>query len=212
MPSWSNTQERGLMESFKIVISGVGGQGTLLASRLLAEASVKAGLSVKIGETYGMAQRGGPVMGHIQIGGDTQNPQIRKGEADALLGFEPSEATRRGVTYLKDEGLALVNSRITAPVEVISGMVPYPDMEDLLTLLGKVTSNIITFDATGKAEEAGDPIATNIVMLGALVESGVLPFSDELMMSTLKESIRPRFLELNLKAYELGRKAYRELE
>jgi len=199
------------MEAFKVVISGVGGQGTLLASRLLAEASVKAGLLVKIGETYGMAQRGGPVMGHIQIGGETQNPQIRKGEADALLGFEPSEATRRGVTYLKEDGLALVNSRVTAPVEVISGMVPYPEMKDLLGLLEKVTKKIITFDATGLAEEAGDPIATNIVMLGALVESGLLPFSDELMMNTLKESIRPRFLELNLKAYDLGRKAYREL-
>ena len=199
------------MEAFKVVISGVGGQGTLLASRLLAEASVKAGLPVKIGETYGMAQRGGPVMGHIQIGGETQNPQIRKGEADALLGFEPSEATRRGVTYLKEGGLALVNSRITAPVEVISGMVSYPEMKDLLGLLEKVTKKVITFDATGVAEEAGDPIATNIVMLGALVESGLLPFSDELMMNTLKESIRPRFLELNLKAYDLGRKAYREL-
>jgi indolepyruvate ferredoxin oxidoreductase beta subunit len=198
------------VEAFKVVISGVGGQGTLLASRLLAEASVKAGLPVKIGETYGMAQRGGPVMGHIQIGGETQNPQIRKGEADALLGFEPSEATRRGVTYLKEGGLALVNSRITAPVEVISGMVPYPEMKDLLSLLGKVTKKVITFDATGLAEEAGDPIATNIVMLGALVESGMLPFSDDLMMNTLKESIRPRFLELNLRAYDLGRKAYRE--
>ena len=198
------------MEAFKVVISGVGGQGTLLASRLLAEASVKAGLPVKIGETYGMAQRGGPVMGHIQIGGETQNPQIRKGEADVLLGFEPSEATRRGVTYLKEGGLALVNSRITAPVEVISGMVSYPEMKDLLGLLEKVTKKVITFDATGVAEEAGDPIATNIVMLGALVESGLLPFSDELMMTTLKESIRPRFLELNLRAYDLGRKAYRE--
>ena len=74
----------------KIVIAGVGGQGTLLASRLLAEAAINAGLGVKIGETYGMAQRGGPVMGHVQIGGGALNPQIRRGEADALLGFEPA--------------------------------------------------------------------------------------------------------------------------
>ena len=197
------------MKTFKIVISGVGGQGTLLASRILAEASINAGLHVKIGETYGMAQRGGPVMGHIQIGGTAHNPQIRKGEADALVGFEPAEATRRGVTYLKDGGLALVNTRVTAPVEVISGMVPYPEMGELMGLLGKVAGRVVAFDATSLAEEAGDPIATNVVMLGALTESGLLPFGEETVLSTLRDSLRPRFLELNMRAFDLGRKAYR---
>jgi len=199
------------VKTFRLVISGVGGQGTLLASRLLAEASIDAGLHVKIGETYGMAQRGGPVMGHIQIGGAAHNPQIRKGEADVLMGFEPAEATRRGVTYLKDGGLALVNTRVTAPVEVISGMVPYPDMGELMGLLGKVTDRLVAFDATSLAEEAGDPIATNVVMLGALTESGQLPFDDETVLSTLRKSLRPRFLELNMRAFDLGRKAYREV-
>jgi indolepyruvate ferredoxin oxidoreductase beta subunit len=199
------------MKTFRLVISGVGGQGTLLASRLLAGASIKAGLHVKIGETYGMAQRGGPVMGHLQIGGTAHNPQIRKGEADALVGFEPAEATRRGVTYLKDGGLALVNTRVTAPVEVISGMVPYPDIGELVGLLGKVTDRVVAFDATSLAEEAGDPIATNVVMLGALTESGELPFGEETVVSTLRDSLRPRFLELNMRAFDLGRKAYRDV-
>ena len=197
------------MKTFKAVISGVGGQGTLLASRLLAMASISAGLNVKIGETYGMAQRGGPVMGHIQIGGMAHNPQIRKGEADVLVGFEPAEATRRGVTFLKDGGQALVNTRVTAPVEVISGMVPYPDMGELMGLLGKVAGRVVAFDATSLAEEAGDPIATNVVMLGALTESGLLPFGEETVLSTLRDSLRPRFLELNMRAFDLGRKAYR---
>lgn len=197
------------MKTFKAVISGVGGQGTLLASRLLAMASISAGLNVKIGETYGMAQRGGPVMGHIQIGGMAHNPQIRKGEADVLVGFEPAEATRRGVTFLKDGGLALVNTRVTAPVEVISGMVPYPDMAELMGLLGKVAGRVVAFDATSLAEEAGDPIATNVVMLGALTESGLLPFGEETVLSTLRDSLRPRFLELNMRAFDLGRKAYK---
>lgn len=197
------------MKTFKVVISGVGGQGTLLASRLLAMASISAGLNVKIGETYGMAQRGGPVMGHIQIGGMAHNPQIRKGEADVLVGFEPAEATRRGVTFLKDGGLALVNTRVTAPVEVISGMVPYPDRGELMGLLGKVAGRVVSFDATSLAEEAGDPIATNVVMLGALTESGLLPFGEETVLSTLRDSLRPRFLELNMRAFDLGRKAYR---
>ncbi len=199
------------MATFKIVVAGVGGQGTLLASRLLAEAAIKAGLHVKIGETYGMAQRGGPVMGHIQIGGETNNPQIRKGEADVLIGFEPAEAVRRGVTYLKKDGLALINTRKTAPVEVVSGMMPYPDMNKLIDLLKQVTENIHLFDATGIAEEAGDPITTNIVMLGSIVESGLLPYSEEIVLETLKDSLRPQFLEMNMRAFELGKKAFKSL-
>ncbi|MBE0633291.1 indolepyruvate oxidoreductase subunit beta [Candidatus Bathyarchaeota archaeon] len=199
------------MQPFKLVVAGVGGQGTLLASRLLAEAAIKSGMHVKIGETYGMAQRGGPVMGHIQIGGETNNPQIRKGEADVLIGFEPAEAVRRGVSYLKKDGLALINTRVTDPVEVVSGMMPYPDMKKLMGVLGKVTQNIHLFDATGIAEEAGDPITTNIVMLGAIVESGLLPYSEETVVETLKESLKPQFIELNMKAFELGKKAYRNL-
>jgi indolepyruvate ferredoxin oxidoreductase beta subunit len=192
----------------KIVIAGVGGQGTLLASRLLAEAAINAGMPVKIGETYGMAQRGGPVMGHVQIGGGAQNPQIRRGEADALLGFEPAEAVRRGVTYLREGGLAIVNTRVTAPVEVISGMVPYPDMGRMMGLLGKVTGNVRSFDATGLAEEAGDPITTNIVMLGALTASGALPYGEDTVVATIKAGLRPQFIDLNMRAFQLGKRAY----
>jgi len=199
------------VNTFKVVLAGVGGQGTLLASRLMAEAAIKAGMHVKIGETYGMAQRGGPVMGHIQIGGETNNPQIRKGEADVLIGFEPAEAVRRGVTYLKKDGLALINTRKTAPVEVVSGMMPYPDMDKILGLLKQVTENIHLFDATGIAEEAGDPITTNIVMLGSIVASGLLPYSEEIVLTTLKDSLKPQFLEMNMKAFELGKKAYKSL-
>jgi indolepyruvate ferredoxin oxidoreductase beta subunit len=199
------------VNTFRIVISGVGGQGTILASRLLAEASINAEMNVKIGETYGMAQRGGPVMGHIQIGGGANNPQIRKGEADALLAFEPAEATRRGVTYLRKDGLALINSRPTAPVEVISGMIPYPKLNDLKDLLKKISNNLYYFDATELAEKAGDAIATNVVMLGALTASGVLPFKEETLITTLENSLHPRYLELNLRAFQLGKEAFNSL-
>ncbi len=196
------------MESTKIVVAGVGGQGTLLASRLLAESAIRMGLPVKIGETYGMAQRGGPVMGNIQVGGEPHNPQIREGDADVLLAFEPAEAVRRGVAFLKKGGLALVNTRVTAPVEVISGMASYPKMEDLMALLGEVTHRIVSFDATALAEEAGDPIATNMVMIGALAASGVLPFGEETVLQVMKESLRPRYYGLNLRAFQLGRRAF----
>jgi indolepyruvate ferredoxin oxidoreductase beta subunit len=196
------------LDSFKLVIAGVGGQGTILASRLLAESAIKEGLAVKIGETYGMAQRGGPVMGIIQIGGDASNPQIRKGEADALLAFEPAEAVRRGVVYLKEGGLALMNSRVTPPVEVVSGMMAYPAKRKLMSLLRKVTKNIIAIDATALAEEAGDPVATNVVMIGALSASELLPFKNDTITSVLKETLRPRYYDLNIRAFKLGQLAY----
>jgi indolepyruvate ferredoxin oxidoreductase beta subunit len=197
------------MGVFRLVIAGVGGQGTLLASRLIAQSSIDARLPIMIGETYGMAQRGGPVMGHIQIGEGAENPQIRPGEADALLGFEVGEGVRRGVTYLKRGGFALVNTRKFPPVEVISGMMEYPSEESLLSLLEEVTSNIVKFDATTLAEEAGDAIATNMVMLGAIVESGKLPFDEETVTSTLRNSVRATYLETNLKAFRKGKEAYR---
>jgi indolepyruvate ferredoxin oxidoreductase beta subunit len=193
---------------FRLVIAGVGGQGTLLASRIIAQSSIDAGLPVKIGETYGMAQRGGPVMGHIQIGEGTESPQIRPGEADVLLGFEIGEAVRRGVTYLKENGLALVNTRRFPPVEVISGMMDYPTEDSLISLLKEVTSRIVKYDATALAEKAGDTIATNMVMLGAIVESGELPFHGDVVIEALRKSVRTTYLETNLKAFNLGRIAF----
>lgn len=197
------------MEPFRIVIAGVGGQGTLLASRLLAQSAIGVGMSVKIGETYGMAQRGGPVMSHVQIGGEASNPQICPGEADVLLGFEEGEAVRRGISYLKEGGLALVNSRRLPPVEVISGMVEYPSSDRLMALLSKVTDDIVSFDATALAEEAGDPITTNIVMIGALCASESLPFPEAVVVEVLKQTVRPEYHETNMKALELGKEAFR---
>jgi indolepyruvate ferredoxin oxidoreductase beta subunit len=197
------------MEPFRLVIAGVGGQGTLLASRLLAQSAISAGLPVKIGETYGMAQRGGPVMSHVQIGGEVSSPQICPGEADVILGFEEGEAVRRGVSYLNTGGLALVNCRRLPPVEVISGMVEYPSSERLMALLSKVTGSIVSFDATALAEEAGDPITTNIVMIGALCASGLLPFSEKIVVEVMRQTLRPAYYEINLKAFKLGKEAFR---
>jgi indolepyruvate ferredoxin oxidoreductase beta subunit len=148
-------------------------------------------------------------MGHIQIG-EAYSPQIRPGEADALLGFEIAEATRRGVTYLKQGGLAIVNSKKIPPVEVISGMRKYPEEGELIRLLKGVSSKVVVFDATSLAEKAGDPIATNVVMLGALAASDVLPFGEKEITAMMKESIPARFLELNTKAFRLGNEAFRE--
>jgi len=199
------------MKTTRVVIAGVGGQGTLLATRLIAETAIKQGLNVRIGETYGMAQRGGTVMGHIQIG-EAYSPQIRPGEADALLGFELAEAARRGVSYLKQGGLAIVNSKKIPPVEVISGMCKYPSEKSLLRLLRRVSSKVAVFDATSLADEAGDPIATNIVMLGALAASNVLPFGEEEITAVMKGSIPAKFLDLNTRAFKLGADAFKKAQ
>jgi len=148
-------------------------------------------------------------MSHVQIGGEVSSPQICPGEADVLLGFEEGEAVRRGVSYLKTGGLALVNCRRLPPVEVISGMVEYPSSERLMALLSKVTGSIVSFDATTLAEKAGDPITTNIVMIGALCASGSLPFSEEVVVEVMRKALRPAYYETNLKAFELGKEAFR---
>ena len=150
-------------------------------------------------------------MGHIQIGGDAISPQIRPGEADVLLGFEIGEAVRRGVTYLKKGGLAIINTKKLPPVEVISGMMKYPQEDKLLEILGKITDKIIAFDATKLAEKAGDAVATNVIILGALTASGLLPFSEETILNTIIQSLRPEFHELNIKALNLGASEYHKL-
>ena len=195
---------------FKLVIAGVGGQGTLLASRLLALSAIKAQLPVRVGEIYGAAQRGGPVMGQIQIG-EGRGPQICPGEADVLLGFEEAETVRRSVTFLQKDGRVIMNSHRFPAAEVISGMAEYPKRETLMAWLREITSNIVAFDATLLAEKAGDPITTNTVLLGALCATGLLPFEENTFIDTLKEKIRPIYHDINLKAFNIGKKAYMDI-
>lgn len=196
------------MSSHPVVIDESGRRVLLRGNEAIVRGAIEAGLQVKIGETYGMAQRGGPVMSHIQIGGEAYSPQIRPAEADVLLGFELGEAVRRSVTYLKNGGLAIVNSRKFPPVEVISGMMPYPEEDGLLALLGEVTDDVAVFDATALAEEAGDPITTNVVMLGALTASGRLPFTRETVLKVLRENLRSAYYETNVRAFEFGMKGF----
>ena len=125
------------------------------------------------------------------------------------MGFEIGEAVRRGVTFLREGGLAIVNTRKFSPVEVVSGMMEYPSEESLLGLLGEITSDIVKFDATALAEEAGDAISTNMVILGAMVESGELPFSEEVVLDALRSGVRAAFLDTNMKAFRLGQEAFR---
>lgn len=190
-------------KDLNIIISGVGGQGNVKAAQILGAAAVRAGYSVRVSDVYGIAQRGGPVLSHIRLGKEIYASLVEEHKADVVLGFEPMEALRAVAKFLRVGGLVIVNTRPVYPVEVNIGKAVYPDINEILSLISKVAGSVITLDATQVAKDSGIPIASNIVMLGVLAGSGVLPFSVELLRDAIKENI-PRFLEENLKAFDAG--------
>lgn len=186
------------------LISGVGGQGILLFSDILGKAAIKEGLNVRGSETHGMAQRGGSVVSHIRIG-NVFSPLIPKGGADFLVAMEPVEALRY-VEYLKKDSTSIVNTSTIIPMNVVSKIGRYPRVEDILTELEKFTQ-VIPVDALELAKEAGSALATNVVLLGALTALEDFPFREKIIMESIKESVPPKTIEINLKALELGKKA-----
>lgn len=184
-----------------VVVVGVGGQGVILISEIIGRAAMLEGLSVRGVETHGMAQRGGSVINHIRVG-CKYSAMISLGCADVLLAMEPAEALRYA-TYLSPEGVALVNTRPVMPVTVTTGQARYPSIEEILAPLREVACEVKAMDATGLAAKAGSPQATNVVMLGAI--AGYLPIEEATLLSALSETVPARFLEINRKAFELGK-------
>jgi len=196
-------------DEIALVIAGVGGQGTLLASQIIGHAAVKRGFSVRISETFGMSQRGGPVVSHIRIAKTVYSPLVPLMTADLVLGFEPLEALRASVKFLSRGGSVIVNTRIVYPVEVNRGDAKYPPLEKILEALRNIASEVVTIDATTLAIKAGSPISTNIVMLGALAALEKLPLTPEDLREAVKERV-PRDVDINLRAFDLGFQAIRE--
>lgn len=184
-----------------VVIVGVGGQGVILISEIIGKAALSAGLSVRGVETHGMAQRGGSVINHIRIG-CRYSAMISLGGADVLLAMEPAEALRYA-TYLSPDGIALVNTTAVLPVTVTTGQASYPAIEEILAPLREASSRVYPMDATGLAAEAGSLQATNVVMLGALARH--IPIGEEALLEALFQTVPARFLEINRKAFELGK-------
>ncbi len=190
------------METTRLIIVAVGGQGNLLASKVLGEAALISGVPVRMSEIHGMAQRGGVVESAI-VFGDATSSIISDGEADILLGFEPSE-TLRALNRCSKDTKVITNMATLPPFTVSIGKGVYPDLEEVKQLIKDKTSGLITLDAMKLAKEAGSPMSVNIVLLGALVGSGNLGFSKESMLEAIKRRTKPSFLEKNLKAFELG--------
>lgn len=197
------------MSSLNIIIAGVGGQGTILTSRVLAQAALDAGLEAKTSETIGMAQREGSVQSHVRIGAADCGPVIGKNQADILLGFEPAEA-QRACSLVKPSGFGLVNIHPIRPVTVVLGNAAYP-LEEIQAFLDNQPFPIVFLNAFEMATVIGNIKTVNAIMLGALAGSGRLPLSEEQVKEALLELVPERYRGINERAFEMGRKAISRL-
>ena len=190
------------MEMRRLVFVGVGGQGNLLASRLLGEASLAAGIPAVVSEIHGMAQRGGIVESAVIMGGAT-SPIVSNGEADVLVGFEPVE-TLRALAKCNKHTIIVMNTHPLPPFPVSVGQGTYPAVDEILNLIQSKTKKVFALDGNALAAEAGNPLSLNMVMLGALTGSGSIPIGAEEIKATISTSTKKAFLESNLKAFDLG--------
>lgn len=182
-----------------VMIVGVGGQGTLLASRILGSAMLHRGYDVKVGEVHGMSQRGGSVVTYVRFGEKVFSPVIEQGEADVLLAFEPLEAAR-ALPYLKRGGTVVVNTQQVDPMSVVTGAAPYP--QGLLPAMEQAGVQVCPVDALGLSRQAGSQKAVNVVLMGAMARQ--LEPDKELWLQAVRDCVPARFHELNERAFCLG--------
>ena len=181
-----------------IMIVGVGGQGTLLASRILGNTVINEGYDVKVSEVHGMSQRGGSVVTYVKYGDKVYSPIIDEGEADIILAFELLEAYR-ALPYLKKGGKIIVNAQQIDPMPVITGAMEYP--ADIAAKLSAV-ADVTVADALAAAKEAGNAKAVNVVLIGVLAKASDIAY--EKWIETIKTTVPPKFLDINLKAFNIG--------
>ena len=182
-----------------VLIVGVGGQGTLLAGRLLGNAMLRAGYDVKVSEVHGMSQRGGSVVTYVRYGKEVASPIIEEGGADYILAFEQLEAARF-LPWLKPDGTIIVNTQCIDPMPVITGAAQYP--ENLIAKMEEKGVDVVAADALSLAEQAGSVKAVNVVLIGVMAKR--MSLSKEDWMETIRATVPQKFIDMNLKAFELG--------
>lgn len=187
------------MKALDVMIVGVGGQGTLLASRVLGAAMIASGYDVKVSEVHGMSQRGGSVVTYVRAGEKVYSPIVNMGEADMILAFEQLEAAR-WLPYLKKDGRLITSTQQIDPMPVVTGAAKYP--EDVLKAIQAAGAELVTVDALRLALEAGSVKAVNIVLIGVMARQTDIP--KEVWMEAVRSTVPSRFLEMNLKAFEAG--------
>jgi indolepyruvate ferredoxin oxidoreductase beta subunit len=191
------------MEEYNVVICGVGGQGTILASKILAQTAVRLGLNARIGETHGMSQRGGTVISHVRMGSRVYGALTPEAHGDLMLAFEPVESLRY-INYLKKDSYIILNSHPIIPTSVNAGLAIYPSFSEILSELKEITGNIVALNATEIARNSGSIISLNMVIIGAATKVPNFPLPKEELNKTIEELVKPRFLEINKKAFEAG--------
>jgi indolepyruvate ferredoxin oxidoreductase beta subunit len=192
-------------DPLNLIIAGVGGQGNVLASQLIGKAFVKENYFVTIGDTYGASQRGGAVMSHLRISKDSQfSPLIPEGQADILVALEPVEALRVIAQYGNPSTAAVINSRPIYPTAVTVGEAQYPSLDKIKETIRELARQSWFVDATEIALALGSPIFTNIIMVGALAGTRLLPLTQKTFEETIQESFSGAHLEVNLKAFDQG--------
>lgn len=196
------------MNTIRLIIVAVGGQGNLMASKVLGEAALAAGVPVRMSEIHGMAQRGGVVESAIVIG-NAQSTIISDGEADILLGFEPSE-TLRALNKCRRDTVVITNLAPVPPFTVAIGKGIYPDLDRLQALIRAKTKRLVAFDAVALAQTAGNVMSLNMVLLGALIQTGLLPITATQVQEAIRTKTKSELAAVNLKAFDLGFDAARK--
>jgi indolepyruvate ferredoxin oxidoreductase beta subunit len=192
-------------DPLNIIITGVGGQGNFLLSQLIGNVLVRSGYHATIGETYGASQRGGAVVSNLRVSKEAQyGPLIAQGQADVVLGLEPMETLRVLAQYGNPQVVVVTNSRPIYPAAVSTGWGSYPTPEQIASLVKELSRKAWLVDATDIALEMGAPILANIIMMGALVGTGMLPLGPESFERELAESLKRDRLDVNIKAFRRG--------
>ncbi len=190
------------MNTTRLIMVAVGGQGNLLASSVLGEAAMLSNVAVRMSEIHGMAQRGG-VVESAMLFGDGASTVISDGEADILVGFEPSE-TLRALKKCNKDTVVVTNLAPLPPFTVAIGRGVYPDLDKLQELIRAKTAKLIALDAMELAKQAGSTLAVNMVLLGATMQTGKVPVSPENVKEAIRTKVKKAFVDINLKAFELG--------
>jgi len=194
------------MDKLNLMIVGVGGQGTLLASRVLGTVALKKSYDVKVSEVHGMSQRGGSVVTYVKFGNKVYSPLVEKGEADIILAFEQLEALR-WAEFLKDGGRMIINEQKIDPMPVIIGKAKYPGR--IIARIKENYKNTVSIDALKIAKQCGSIKAVNIVLLGLMAKSTSI--EKEIWIEAIKETVPAKLLDINLRAFEAGYNSGREL-
>ena len=199
------TTERLARDPYNIVVTGVGGQGNVMASLVLSNMLVRRGFRITIGETFGMSQRGGAVMSHIRVSVRSQwSPQIPRGRADLIVALEPVEALRVLTAYGHPGVKVVINTRPIYPVGVITGALDYPPLRDIEDSVRSLSSGAWFLDATDEALKLGNPILGNIIMIGAATAIRELPVDREDFQEVIRQTLTPDKLAVNLQAFDIG--------